>query len=230
MAATFFDRFLVFGHRGSPKRFPENTLASFEESLRSGADGFETDLRLLSDRAAVLFHDDELNEQQVESLTFTQCVERGAVVERLADLERFAGRAMMVLEVKRARWEQTILDQVRDWPNTIIASFDHTILPELRRRNATLPLGITYVGAIVDVADYASRVGATWCFPEFHYVDAEMVASLHERGIKVVPWTPNRKQEWERLREIGCDGVITDDPAEAVAWRSGGETELRIEN
>ena len=49
------DRFLIFGHRGSPKRFPENTLASFEETLRAGADGFETDLRLLFDRTAVLF-------------------------------------------------------------------------------------------------------------------------------------------------------------------------------
>lgn len=224
MADTFFDRFLIFGHRGSPKRFPENTLASFEEALRSGADGFETDLRLLFDRAAVLFHDDELNDEQVESLTFTQCAERGAVVERLADLERFAGRAMMILEVKRARWEQTILEQVRDWPNTIIASFDHSIIAELRRRGATLPLGITYVGTMVDVADYASRVGATWCFPKYHYVDAAMVASLHDRGIKVVPWTPNRKHEWERLREVGCDGVITDYPAEAVQWRS----ELKI--
>ncbi|PYQ58841.1 MAG: hypothetical protein DMF58_13870 [Acidobacteria bacterium] len=31
------DDFLIFGHRGSPRRFPENTLASFEEALRSGA-------------------------------------------------------------------------------------------------------------------------------------------------------------------------------------------------
>src|SRR5688572_15859962 len=100
------NRFLILGHRGSPKRFPENTLASFEETLRVGADGFETDLRLLSDRTAVLFHDDELREDRIESLTFTQCAERGAVIERLSDLAPFAGRGMMVLEVKRARWEE----------------------------------------------------------------------------------------------------------------------------
>ena len=54
------ERFLIFGHRGSPKRFPENTLASFEEALRAGADGFETDLRMLADRSVILFHDDEI--------------------------------------------------------------------------------------------------------------------------------------------------------------------------
>jgi glycerophosphoryl diester phosphodiesterase len=220
------DHFLVLGHRGSPKRFPENTLASFEEALRAGADGFETDLRLLFDHTAVLFHDDELNEDIVESLTFTQCAERGAVIDRLSDLSRFANRGLMVLEVKRARWEETILEQVSEWPNAVLASFDHTTIAEFHRRGTSIPLGITFYGAIVDVAEYATRIGASWCFPRYQYVDREMVMSLHDRGIKVVPWTPNRRHEWERLREAGCDGVITDLPGEAVAWRD----ELKIEN
>lgn len=215
------DRFLILGHRGSPKRFPENTLASFEETLRAGADGFETDLRLLFDRTAVLYHDDELHEAEVESLTFTQCAERGAMVERLADLGRFAGRAMMVLEVKRARWEDTLIEHVSAWPDAIIASFDHSVVTELRKLGATLPLGITIHGYIVDVAEYAKRIGATWVFPNYHFVSGEMVQSLHDHGIRVMPWTANRKQEWERLREVGCDGVITDLPAEAVEWRDG---------
>ncbi|MDQ3282349.1 MAG: glycerophosphodiester phosphodiesterase [Acidobacteriota bacterium] len=213
------DRFLILGHRGSPKRFPENTLASFEETLRAGADGFETDLRLLFDRTAVLYHDDELHEDEVESLTFTQVAERGALIERLADLSRFAGRAMMVLEVKRARWEETLIAEVRDWPNSVIASFDHSVVTELRNRGVTTPLGITFHGYIVDVASYAQKLGVTWAFPNYRFVDEPMVQSLHDAGVKVMPWTANRVQEWERLRELGCDGVITDLPGEAVAWR-----------
>ena len=213
--------FLILGHRGSPKRFPENTLASFEETLRAGADGFETDLRLLFDRTAVLYHDDELREDEIETLTFTQCAERGAMVERLSDLSRFAGRAMMVLEVKRARWEETLIEHVQDWPNAVIASFDHSVVTELRRRDVTLPLGITFHGYIVDVAAYAARLGATWVFPQYQFVRPEMVEELHDHGIKVMPWTVNRKHDWEQLRELGCDGVITDLPAEAVEWRNG---------
>lgn len=213
--------FLILGHRGSPKRFPENTIASFDEALRVGADGFETDLRILSDRTAVLFHDDDLHEDEIESLTFTQCAERGAVIARLSDLDRYAGRATMILEVKRARWEDIVLEHVSAWPNAIVASFDHSVLTSLRDRGATVPLGLTIYGYIVDVAEYAEKVGATWVFPNYHYVDAEMVASLHARGIKVVPWTANRRSEWDRLREAGCDGVITDLPAEAVEWTHG---------
>jgi hypothetical protein len=29
---------LIFGHRGSPRRFAENSVESFEETLRAGAD------------------------------------------------------------------------------------------------------------------------------------------------------------------------------------------------
>ena len=213
--------FLIFGHRGASRRFKENTLEAFEEAIRVGADGFETDLRLLSDRTAVLFHDDELLESEIESLTFSQCAERGAMVERLSDLSRFAGRTMMILEVKRARWEETLLETVSGWPDVVIASFDHSVVTTLRARGVTVPLGITFHGSIVDVAEYAARIGASWCFPNYRYVSEEMVAALHEREIKVVPWTANRKQEWERLREAGCDGVITDYPAEAVEWRAG---------
>jgi glycerophosphoryl diester phosphodiesterase len=213
------DPFLILGHRGSPKRFPENTLASFEEALRAGADGFETDLRLLFDRTAVLYHDDDLRDDEVESLTFTQCAERGAVIDRLSDLSRFAGRAKMILEVKRPRWEETILEQVSAWPDVVIASFDHTVVTEFRRRGATMPLGITFYGYIVDVADYAARLGASYCFPKFRYVNREMVESCHQRAIRVIPWTVNRVFDWERLRELRCDGVITDLPGEAVAWR-----------
>jgi glycerophosphoryl diester phosphodiesterase len=221
------EQFLILGHRGSPKRFPENTLASFEEALRAGADGFETDLRLLFDRTAVLYHDDELDEEDVESLSYTQLAERGAMAERLSDLSRFAGRGMMVLEVKRAKWEETLIEHVSEWPDAVIASFDHSILIELRRRHCALPVGITFHGYIVDVAPYAARLGASWVFPEYRFVDEEMVTSLHAEGIKVMPWTVNRPVQWDRLRELGCDGIITDYPAEAVEWRNGSRTVLQ---
>ena len=213
--------FLIFGHRGSPRRFPENTLASFDEALRAGADGFETDLRLLSDQTAVLFHDDEFAEAAVETLSSIELAERGAVVQRLRDLAPYAERTTMVLEVKRAKWENILLEHVSAWPNVIVASFDHSSIQELHRRGVSFSLGLTWHGHIVDAGAYAARLGATWCFPNYRYVDAEMVADFHAHGVKIAPWTPNRVREWERLREVGCDGVITDLPAEAVEWRSG---------
>ena len=214
--------FLIFGHRGSPKRFPENTLASFEEALRAGADGFETDLRLLADDTAVLFHDDELRDAEIESLTLPQCIERGATVERLRSLETFAGRARMILEVKRGNWPDHLVEEIGTWPGIVVASFDHDFIRGLHCRGVAFDLGITYYGRIVDAASYAQNCGARWCFPAAGSLDQAVVASLRDRGIRVVPWTANRAETWERLRAWGCAGVITDVPHDAVAWRNAG--------
>lgn len=215
------DRFLVFGHRGSPRRFAENTVQGFEETLRAGADGFETDLRLLADQTAVLFHDDELDDDAIESLSSATIAGRGRTVELLHSLAPFAQRATMILEVKRGRWEDALLAEIGNWPQIVVASFDHSAIAELARRNVSFDLGITVFGYPLDLATYAKRLRVTWCFPGYHYVDEALVGALHAENIRVVPWTPNRVREWERLRALGCDGVITDLPAECVAWRDG---------
>jgi glycerophosphoryl diester phosphodiesterase len=207
--------FLIFGHRGSPRRFPENTAASFDETLRAGADGFETDLRLLSDRTPVLYHDDDAGDVASETLSTSELA-----AERLATLARYAGRTTMILEVKRGKWEELLVENVASWPGIVVASFDHNAIAELHRRNAPFDLGVTILGAIVDLPSYARRLGASWVFPSYRYVDEDLVAALHAASLRVVPWTPNRPREWEHLRRIGCDGIITDLPAEAVDWRN----------
>ncbi len=212
--------FLIFGHRGSPRRRPENTAASFAEALKEGADGFETDLRLLDDGTAVLFHDDEVRGDPVESLTAEELLRRGVRLQPLRDLSRFAGKAQMMLEVKRGGWEERLISEVAEWPKIVVVSFDHALIGDLARRKVSFPLGLTISGKVVDLPQYATRLGASWCCPDHHHVDASLVGELHAAGIVVVPWTANRRREWDRLRVAGCDGVITDDPAGAVAWRA----------
>ena len=51
---------LLFGHRGSSRRCPENTRLAFETALRDGADGVECDLQLLADGCVIVLHDDTL--------------------------------------------------------------------------------------------------------------------------------------------------------------------------
>jgi len=212
--------FLIFGHRGSPRRHPENTTDSFEAAIAAGADGFETDLRLLSDHTAVLFHDHELAGVAIETLTAGEVAGRGAKIQLVSDLARFAGRTKMILEVKRGGWEELLLSCIEGWPDVVVTSFDHSTVAELLRRKPSLEVGITIHDSMIDVATYASRIGAQWVYPQYRFVDAAMVESLMTCGIRVVPWAPNRVAEWEWLRQIGCAGVITDVPEEAIAWRA----------
>src|SRR5882724_5944925 len=48
---------LVIGHRGAMGYTPENTLISFEEAIRRGADLVEMDVQLSQDGEVVVMHD-----------------------------------------------------------------------------------------------------------------------------------------------------------------------------
>lgn len=51
----------VIAHRGASAYAPENTLASFAEAIRLGADWFELDCTLTKDGAVVVIHDDTVD-------------------------------------------------------------------------------------------------------------------------------------------------------------------------
>ncbi|OGR89553.1 MAG: hypothetical protein A2992_03900 [Elusimicrobia bacterium RIFCSPLOWO2_01_FULL_59_12] len=48
---------LIIGHRGAMGYAPENTIASFEEAIRRGADWIELDVQLSQDGELVVLHD-----------------------------------------------------------------------------------------------------------------------------------------------------------------------------
>jgi glycerophosphoryl diester phosphodiesterase len=52
---------LYLAHRGASARAPENTLAAFEEAIRSGVDAIELDVRLSADGIPVILHDDRVD-------------------------------------------------------------------------------------------------------------------------------------------------------------------------
>ena len=222
---------LILGHRGNPLVLRENTLASIESALQAGADGFETDLRSLADGTVVLFHDDEIGDVRVESLTFEALRSRTAV-DCASGLSTVAGETLAVLEVKRRGWEDRLIDLVGTWENVTISSFDHELIVRLAKlrdsRQLRFQLGIIYSGYLVGPAAYARSVAADWVFPDYRMVDKRMVDDLHAAAIRVAPWTANDESHWNRLLEAGCDAVITDVPEAAVQWRK--KAGLRDEN
>jgi glycerophosphoryl diester phosphodiesterase len=48
--------------------------------------------------------------------------------------------------------------------------------------------------------------------PNYKMVDAAMVTQSHAKGIKVLPWTVNTREEIAMQKALGVDGIITDYP------------------
>lgn len=52
--------------------------------------------------------------------------------------------------------------------------------------------------------------------PHHRLVDEGLVRSVHEKDMKLIPWTINDPDEMRRLLDIGVDGIITDYPDRAA--------------
>lgn len=48
--------------------------------------------------------------------------------------------------------------------------------------------------------------------PDHTLVTSELVKECHALGMKVIPWTVNTKERLKELKDMGIDGVISDDP------------------
>ena len=56
----FKNKFLFFGHRGTPHFAPENTRISFKKAIDMGVDGIELDVTLTMDGKIVIHHETDL--------------------------------------------------------------------------------------------------------------------------------------------------------------------------
>jgi glycerophosphoryl diester phosphodiesterase len=48
--------------------------------------------------------------------------------------------------------------------------------------------------------------------PNYKLLSAELIKECHARGMKVIPWTVNTKEEIIQIKAMGVDGIISDYP------------------
>ena len=67
-------------------------------------------------------------------------------------------------------------------------------------------------GDPLEAIPVAKELGAEAINPHFTQLNAGNVAKLHEAGFKVYTWTVNDPADYQKLKEMGVDGVFSDYP------------------
>ena len=98
---------------------------------------------------------------------------------------------------------------------TIIQSFDIRTLKLMHEKYPGVRTSLL-------IEDYDKRPAATQLqllgftpavySPAYQLVDAALVGYCHAQKMKLIPWTVNDQAEYNRLRQLGVDGIITDFP------------------
>jgi glycerophosphoryl diester phosphodiesterase len=99
-----------------------------------------------------------------------------------------------------------------------IQSFDHRMLAAVKKQAPKIPISLSIEGTLPDLVALAENAHAEIVSPNLDWIVADDVRALHAKGIRVIPWTANKPEEWNYLAGIGVDGIISDDPASLIAW------------
>ena len=98
-----------------------------------------------------------------------------------------------------------------------VQSFDARILKEVRKISPDLSLGLL-VRKGKNPETELNRLGfkPDYLNPFYSMVDSKLVRMLHERGVRIIPWTVNAPEAMLALAEMGVEGIITDYPERAL--------------
>src|SRR5215467_7402272 len=112
-----------------------------------------------------------------------------------------------------------VLERVRKHhleSRVILQSFDFRTLHAMKHAAPEIKLAALYEGSPKDFVEMAKESGATIVSPDYHLVTPEQVRAAHAVGLEVLPWTPNKPEDWDRLIAGGVDGIITDYPGDLL--------------
>nr|WP_246221314.1 glycerophosphodiester phosphodiesterase family protein [Phytoactinopolyspora mesophila] len=236
----------VIAHRGYSGVAPENTLAAVEAGMRTGAEYIEIDVHSSTDGVPIVLHDSTLDRTTdgtgalrdvtadyvsgLDAGSWFSAAFAGQPVPTLADvLDLMKGRAPeLLLEIKGPETYDemvTTIDVIRErdqLDQVILQSFDEQVLRDAREIEPDLRLALLRSTIDSDPAAVARDFDVVSYNPSWARLQdrPEAIAELHDAGIAVMPYTVNDPDQWEILRDLGVDGVITDHPGRLVGWNA----------
>ena len=117
-----------------------------------------------------------------------------------------------------------VLRKIRSYKlekRVILQSFDFRTLIAMRKLAPEIRLSALTQNDPRDFTLIAKEGQAGIISPHYNLVTTQKVAAAHAAGLEVIPWTANTPAEWDRLIKAGVDAIITDDPAELIAYLKG---------
>ncbi|MBM4423566.1 MAG: hypothetical protein FJ030_09265 [Chloroflexi bacterium] len=223
----------IMAHRGNRAACPENTLAAFRRALADGADILETDLHLTRDGVFVCIHDGTVDRTTsgrgaVGEMTLAELKALSASYgrvefadERMPTLAETAALLppdiALALELKTddflkpdaCRQLVDELDRYGIRSRTVIVSFNLQRSLAVRAVAPDIPIGFITLSNPLPTVD-AQLLGPYW---PLLLINPFYVWWAHARGSVVCALDPTPDSRLWLYRLLGCDAVLTDDPA-----------------
>lgn len=218
---------LVVGHRGFPRKHPDNTLKGFARAFEFVA-MVETDVRRTGDGELVLSHDPVVDGRVVAASSWRELrqVDVGSG-ERMVSLDQaiaaFPGRRWN-LEVKNFPGDFGYEPDLRIASETaqrataddLCSSFYWPNMDLVRADFPAISTGLLLEEgtSLEDAIDHAASGGHICVIPQWTMIieRPDLVEVARRRGLAVATWTVNDPETAIRLADAGVAAIISDDP------------------
>ncbi len=238
-------RTLIIAHRGFSAEYPGNSREGFEGAIAAGADLIETDVRMSRDNILVLAHDADIDVfSDIQDLTAKELAAQSFV--SLAELLKMAkDRAGVLLDIKLddADFPVLVLKEVERLGMEDQVVFGLRELAQVRRLRKSAP-DVMILGFFRDYGEYPAFFAAGGDIARLweEDIDAETLALARDAsggGRERPVWVTTRLKalgeitgeiEPPRLRklmEMGIDGLLVNDPVQALGVRAEVEDRRR---
>lgn len=219
----------IIAHRGASGLAPENTLKAMARAIALGVSAIELDVQW-ADGELWVFHDRRLErctdgagvlyEQPRAYLASLDAGEGEKIPTLWQVMALIGGRCELHIELKGAHTAEPVAVLTRraeaelgftpaHW---VISSFHHPELARFARLRPELRLGALTASLPLELARFAEQLGAWSLNCDVDFVDAELVADAHRRGLKVLVYTVDEPADGRALATMGVDGIFTNRP------------------
>ncbi len=229
---------LILGHRGARGHAPENTMASFQAALDMGADGIELDVQMTKDGKVVVCHDHSLERtsngsgwlvehtrEELRALDFGSWFSpqfAGEKIPTLREVLQWAAPTRLIVNVEIKNGPviyegieekvSALIRECRMVDRVIVSSFYHPSLLKMKQLDPMIKTGLLYASRPVDPWLQLRVTDTDNLHPLWHYVDAAWASGTRPHGAKIFTWTINELRDWEHIKNMGVDGIMTDYP------------------
>lgn len=215
---------------GAPR---ENSLAALDAVVRSKFDWVEIDIQMTKDGKAVLLHDPELlvngMKQKVFSFTLNQ-LRKMPQLKHIPTLknvfELYGDRLNFLIEAKPQKFISYSLAIVREVvrlvrenkernpsKRAIIDSFSSQQISSIKAYCPECETGMDmpYRKEVTDeYLDFAQELDMNWIYVHFSQVNDDLIGRARSRGLRVMAYPVNDKNEMNHWGSIRPAGIITD--------------------
>ncbi|HHQ4518293.1 TPA: glycerophosphodiester phosphodiesterase [Aeromonas veronii] len=219
----------IIAHRGASGLAPENTLKAMAKALTLGVSAIELDVQAADDELWV-FHDRRLerctNGKGVlteQSRAYLEQLDagEGEVIPTLWQvMEIIAGRCELHIELKGADTADAVAALTRraeaelgftpgQW---VVSSFHHPELARFATLRPDIRLGALTANLPLNLAQFADELGAWSLNCDVDFVDRILVEDAHQRGLRVLVYTIDYHEDYEKMANMGVDGIFTNRP------------------